>query len=97
MRRSLTTALVGLSALSPAACGSSEDLRPMLESEITTTTGYIAYSETGEGPKYVDMYFEVRDRWPDLSEDQWARAATHMVDGGTWAEVTEFMVPTTTG
>ena len=93
----LISAAFGAAVLLGSACGGSEDLRPQLEAELPTTTGVITYSEEGDGPKYADMYFEARDRWPDLTADQWARAATHMVDGGTWAEVTEFMVPTTTG
>jgi len=96
MRRLLLAAVTGLALLAAPACGSSEDLRPLLESEITTTTGLVVYSEEGDGPKYVDMYFEAERRWPDLTPDQWALAATHMVEGGTWEEVTEFMVPTTT-
>ena len=96
MHRTLVSALVGLATLPMAACGSSDDLRPMLESELPTTTGIIVYSETGDGPKYVDMYFEAERQWPELTPDQWAQAATHMVDGGTWEEVTEFLVPTTT-
>ncbi|MBJ30440.1 MAG: hypothetical protein CL466_03350 [Acidimicrobiaceae bacterium] len=96
MRTTQVSALVGLAAVQMAACGSSEDLRPMLESELPTTTGIIVYSETGDDPKYVDMYFEAERKWPELTPDQWAQAATHMVDGGTWEEVTKFMVPTTT-
>ncbi len=101
MRRPLSTTTLlalalGLPAVSATACGSSEDLRPRLEAELPTTTGLVVYSEVGDGPKYVDMYFEAERRWPDLTPDQWAQAATHMVDGGTWEEVTEFMVPTTT-
>ena len=42
------------------------------------------------------MYFEAERRWPDLTPDQWAKAATRILDGGTWDEVTVFMVPTTT-
>ena len=76
-------------------CGST-DLRPILEADLPTTTPPIVYAEDGDGPKYVDMYFEAERRWPDLTPDQWAKAATRMVDGGTWDEVTVFMVPTTT-
>ena len=81
-----------------SACGDSEDLRPQLESELpsTTTQPVVYYSEEGDGPKYVDMYFEAERQWPDLTPDQWAEAATRMISGGTWDEVSVFMVPTTT-
>ncbi len=94
----LISAAFGAAVLLGSACGGSEDLRPQLETELPTTTseGVITYSEEGDGPKYVDMYFEARDHWPDLTADQWAQAATHMVGGGTWDEATVFMVPTTT-
>ena len=94
--RSLLITVLALFTLPFVACGSSEALRPMLESELPTTTGKIVYSEKGDGPKYVEMYFEAERRWPQLTPDQWAQAATHMVDGGSWQEVTEVMVPTTT-
>ena len=76
-------------------CGDT-DMRSILEADLPTTTGPTVYSEDGEGPKYVNMYFEAERRWPDLTPDQWAQAATHLVDGGTWDEATVFMVPTTT-
>jgi hypothetical protein len=77
-------------------CGDA-DTRSILEADLPTTTGpTVVYSEDGEGPKYVNMYFEAERRWPDLTPDQWAQAATHLVDGGTWDEATMFMVPTTT-
>ncbi len=81
-----------------SACGDSEDLRPLLEAELPTTTiePVVYYSEEGDGLKYVDMYFEAERQWPDLTPDQWATAATHMVNGGTWDEVGVFMTPTTT-
>ena len=81
-----------------SACSDSKDLRPQLESALPTTTTepVVYYSEEGDGPKYVDMYFEAERLWPDLTPDQWAAAATHMINGGTWDEVTGFMVPTTT-
>ena len=78
-------------------CGSAvTDLRPVLEADLPTTIPPTVYSEEGDGPKYVDMYFEAERRWPDLTPDQWAQAATHILDGGTWDEATVFMVPTTT-
>ena len=94
----LTSAALGAAVLLGSACGESENLRPQLEEELPTTTTepVVVYSEEGDGPKYVDMYFEAEGRWPDLTPDQWAQAATHIVDGGTWDEVTVFMVPTTT-
>ncbi len=94
----LTPLALGAVGLFASACGGTEDLRPQLESEIpvTTTEPIVYYAEEGDGPKYVDMYFEAERRWPDLTPDQWAAAATLMIDGGTWDEVTVFMVPTTT-
>ena len=62
----------------------------------TTTEPVVKYAEEGDGPKYIDMYFEAERQWPDLTPDQWAAAATHMINGGTWDEVAVFMVPTTT-
>ena len=93
-----TSAAIGAAILIGSACSGSEDLRPQLESEIPTTTTepFVYYSEEGDGPKYIDMYFEAERRWPDLTPDQWAAAATLMIDGGSWDEVTVFMVPTTT-
>ena len=98
--RSFTLAPVafGVVLLLGSACGDSADLRPQLESELPTTTAepVVYYSEEGDGPKYVDMYFEAERQWPDLTPDQWAEAATRMINGGTWDEVSVFMVPTTT-
>ena len=99
MRSSILTSIAfGVVLLLGAACGDSEDLRPILESELPTTTTepVVYYSEEGDGPKYVDMYFEAERQWPDLTPDQWAEAATRMINGGTWDEVSVFMVPTTT-
>ncbi len=78
-------------------CGSGgTDLRPVLEADLPTTTlRLVVYSEEGDGPKYIDMYFEAERRWPELTPDQWAQAATYILDGGTWDEVTVFMVPAT--
>ena len=94
----LTSVAFGALILLGSACGDSEDLRPQLESELPTTTTepVVYYSEEGDGPKYVDMYFEAQRQWPDLTPDQWAAAATHMINGGTWDEVAVFMVTTTT-
>ncbi len=94
----LTSLAFGSALLLGTACGDSKDLRPQLESEIPTTTTepVVYYAEEGDGPKYADMYFESKRRWPHLTPDQWAAAATHMVDGGTWDEVNVIMVPTTT-
>ena len=94
MRKALIRVFCSL-LLVATGCGDT-DLRPMLEADLPTTTGPIVYSESGDGPKYVDMYFEAERRWPDLTSDQWAKAATRILDGGTWDEVTVFMVPTTT-
>ena len=93
-----TSVAFGALLLLGLACGDSEDLRPQLESELPTTTTepVVKYAEEGDGPKYVDMYFEAERQWPDLTPDQWAAAATHIVNGGTWDEVAVFMVPTTT-
>ena len=99
MRSSILTSIAfGVVLLLGSACGDSEDLRPILESELPTTTTepIVYYSEQGDGPKDVDMYFEAERQWPDLTPDQWAEAATHMINGGTWDEVNVFMVPTTT-
>jgi len=97
MHRSLATTVVGLATLPTVACGSSDDLRPMLESELPTTTGLILYADENEdGPNYVDVYLEAERRWPDLTAEDWSVAAEHMVDGGTWDEVVEILGPTTT-
>ena len=97
MRKALLRVCCSL-LLVATGCGSGvTDLRPVLEADLPTTTlRLIVYSEEGDGPKYVDMYFETKRRWPDLTSDQWAQAATHILDGGTWDEVNMFMVPTTT-
>ncbi len=94
----LISVAFGAVLLLGSACGDSADLRPQLESELPTTTAepVVYYSEQDGGPKYVDMYSEAKRQWPDLTPDQWAAAATHMINGGTWDEVTVFMVPTTT-
>lgn len=93
VRNILLSGSLGLATLVAPACGNSENLRPQLESDLPTTTGLIVYSEEGDGPKYVDMYFEAERRWPELTPDLWARAATHLVDGGTWEEAADFMIP----
>lgn len=95
--RALGLVALGTMALLSSGCGESEDLRPVLKSEIPTTTTepIVVYSEEGNGPKYVDMYFEAERRWPDLTPNQWAEAATFMVEGGNWDEATVFMGPAT--
>lgn len=94
MRKTLLLAFCSL-LLVATGCGGT-DLRPILEADLPTTTGLIVYAEDGDGPKYVDMYFEAERRWPDLTPDQWAQAATLILDGGIWDDATGFMVPTTT-
>jgi len=89
---------LGAMALLSSGCGDSEGLRPVLESEVPTTTTkpIVVYSEEGDGPKYVDMYFEAERKWPNLTPNQWAEAATFMVEGGRWDQATVFMGPITT-
>ena len=97
MRKALLRVCCSLLLVATGCGGGGADLRPVLEADLPTTTlRLIVYSEEGDGPKYVDMYFEAERRWPDLTPDQWAQAATHILDDGTWDEVTVFMVPTTT-
>ena len=95
MRKALIRVFCSL-LLIATGCGDT-DLRPILEADLPTTTGpMVVYDDDGDGPHYVDMYFEAERRWPDLTPDQWAQASTRILDGGTWDEVTVFMVPTTT-
>ena len=97
MRKALLKVCCSLLLVATGCGGGSTDLRPVLEADLPTTTlRLVVYSEEGDGPKYIDMYFEAEQRWPDLTPDQWAQAATYIHDGGTWDEVTVFMVPTTT-
>ena len=97
MRKALLRVCCSLLLVATSCGGGVTDLRPVLEADLPTTTlRLIVYSEEGDGPKYVDMYFEAARRWPDLTQDQWAQAATHILDGGTWDEGNVFMVPTTT-
>ena len=96
LHKALLRACCSLLLVATGCGGGGPDLRPVLAAALPTTLPPPVYSEEGDGPKYVDMYFEAERRWPDLTSDQWAQAATHILDGGTWDEATLFMVPTTT-
>ena len=50
----LSLVALGAMALLSSGCGDSEGLRPVLESEVPTTTTkpIVVYSEEGDGPKY---------------------------------------------